>query len=219
MTDTKYTTVEGHPIHADCVYRTREGEMATILCLLPNEFDGEEVIGYVWYNKDKISRRWYSNGYIPGYGEDRINPDDLMRPWIASLDKPEASPTFDEYTKATNAESATVEAVDDEGWIKHTTGKQPVDDDVEVIVEFDGETTQDGFYAENWNWDLSYGEQDVGVITAYKIVEEKKPEKQTLPDYFEAAVTRREDMRKYFETSQSHFFLQTLGEYLEREDS
>lgn len=61
---------------------------------------------------------------------------------------------------------------DAEGWIKHNGGKRPVGRDVRVRQRFTNESTSGD------NTGIA-GEMLWESITAYKIVEEKKPEKRT----------------------------------------
>jgi hypothetical protein len=77
------------------------------------------------------------------------------------------------------------EQPDEDGWIEHTTGKQPVADDVMVEVKLLDETLTSSRYhqvmtADEWDW------EDVdtyGCITHYRIVEDKQEPEETLMDY------------------------------------
>ena len=116
---------------------------------------------------------------------------------IASLDKPEASDKEDV-------------------WMPHTGSGRPVAPDVIVEVKYrNGET--EIAPASDWD-DVWYypGHQNTYVnIVAYritKIVEEKKPEKQTLQEYAESYPVN-------LETSPSNAVIDLISAYLERDDS
>lgn len=62
----------------------------------------------------------------------------------------------------------------DDGWILHTTGEQPVGDDVVVEVKYKDGTICSPDFAEGWVWDLCIMQGDSAII-AYRIISE--PEK------------------------------------------
>lgn len=111
---------------------------------------------------------------------------------IASLDKPEAL----------------------DGWIKHDGKSQPVDNDTIVEVKFHNSPFPPSRTAAVYmHW--IYEEAMCGNISAYRIVEEKKPVKQTVK------LTLSEFVYAAFEGALPDLndLVDVISEYLEREDS
>jgi hypothetical protein len=71
------------------------------------------------------------------------------------------------------------EQPDQDGWIKHTTGKQPVADDVLVRVKL-GEDSFDVDRADGWG-----GYWKNGRITHYRIVEDKQESEESFKEFFD----------------------------------
>lgn len=141
---------------------------------------------------------------------------------IASLDKPEA-PTPRKCTCDTDSEMFSciahcdhdIESVGKEGgWIKWEGGERPIPDFVECEVRLrNGDVQHECNRWNHYNEGEAYYRADV---VAYRvIVEEKKPEKQTLEEF------TQERHNNYFELAAFEVLQEVSAyfEFLEREDS
>ena len=133
----KYTTVEGHPIVRDGEYETRCGEKIVVLGFAKKTY--RPVVGYEARWDGALT--WRADGLATHcFEKSQEQGRDIMRPWIASLDKPEA--------------------VDKEDGCKHeNTITRP------HLFNKELQWFKCTLCGEEWS----------------EIVEEKKPEKQTLP--------------------------------------
>jgi len=119
---------------------------------------------------------------------------------IASLDKPEAVDKED-------------------GWIKWEGGEQPIKDGVIVQIHRKYENSPDTDYSASAK-DLWWGVADNdSMIVAYRIVEEKKPEKQTLLEFYKGYPRIGGRMPTDDYAMRELFFVEILNQFLEREDS
>ena len=172
---TEFKTVEGHPIVRDGEYETRDGSKIKVF-----GFNESKLICGLFsksFTPDVLNGSTIINadGYCRGKGEqfDREFMYDLMRPWV---EEPEAVDKED-------------------GWIQWEGEPQPVGDEVQVEVEFRDRPQQQG-EAQTFLW--YHNDHIASDIIAYRvIVEEKKPEKQTLLDYVYVDLKNRPDDFKY----------------------
>jgi hypothetical protein len=72
---------------------------------------------------------------------------------------------------------------DEDGWIEHTTGKQPVADDVMVDVRFRDGGEIATLTAEEWVWEQ--GLDSSAQITHYRIVEDKQESEESFKEFFD----------------------------------
>lgn len=149
----KYKTVEGHPVVAGRKYETDNGEKVKVVGFI-SEFVHAPVIGYTFPG---VTLTWTASGFIEtsvAWYEEGYN---LMRPWV------------DDKWKC-NESGNDKDIVSKDGWIPHTTGKQPVGDDVMVEVQFKDNVLED--LAKRFDWDRynPFG----SYIRNYRIVEERK---------------------------------------------
>ena len=99
--------------------------------------------------------------------------------------------SYDEFVNINSFQSLWQEQPDKDGWIKHTTGKQPVADDLLVEIKIGGFTSTPE-RAEVWG---VYWED--GHITHYRIVEDKQEPEETFIDYIESFGQKIVDISPY----------------------
>lgn len=160
----KYTTVEGNPIHSHMLFSTRNGHMAHVY------FCGEKSIEGMIHDSPIIIRdkiKWNLNGTAEN------KDDDLMGPWTLEKESvfynfPPESPLLDEK-----------ELISD-GWIEWKGGLRPVDILTIVEIRNAGGYSVPRGNAGSFSWFWNCAGSD---IIAYRIISEPEEEVCRCFDY------------------------------------